>query len=52
MGTQVTFAEQVAFVFVVPRTEYLLIYDLAGNVLRIRRVWTGHRAQRPFDRSS
>jgi hypothetical protein len=52
MGTQVIFAEQVASVFVVPGTEYLLIYDIVGDVLRIRRVWTGHRAQRPFDRSS
>ena len=52
MGAQVTFDEQTAFVFVVPGTEYLLIYDIAGDVVRIRRVWSGRRAHPPFERSS
>jgi plasmid stabilization system protein ParE len=48
MGTQVKFADQSAFVFSVPRTEYMLIYDIAGDVVRIRRVWSGHRAGPPL----
>lgn len=52
MGAQVTFDDQTAFVFVVPGTEYLLIYDIAGDVVRIRRVWSGRRAHPPFERSS
>jgi len=48
MGAQVTFAGQAAFVFAVPGTEYLLIYDLDGDVVRIRRVWSGRRAKPPF----
>jgi plasmid stabilization system protein ParE len=50
MGAQVTFAGQAAFVFAVPGTEYLLIYNLDGDVVRIRRVWSGRRARPPFGR--
>jgi plasmid stabilization system protein ParE len=49
MGTQVTFEDQVAFVFVVPRTQYLLIYDIDGDAVRIRRVWSGRRSAPPFE---
>jgi plasmid stabilization system protein ParE len=52
MGAQVTFVDQPAFVFAVPGSEYLLIYDIAGDVVRIRRVWSGRRANPPFERSS
>jgi plasmid stabilization system protein ParE len=50
IGAQVTFDEQPAFVFAVPGSEYLLIYDIAGDVVRIRRVWSGRRANPPFER--
>ena len=50
MGTQVTFEEQAAFVLVVPGTEYLLVYDVEGQVVRIRRVWSGRRSHPPFER--
>jgi plasmid stabilization system protein ParE len=52
MGTRVTFEDQTAFVFVVPGTEYLLIYDIAGDAVRIRRVWSGRRSHPPFERPS
>jgi plasmid stabilization system protein ParE len=51
MGAEVTFEDQAAFVFVVPGTEYLLIYDIADDAVRIRRVWSGRQAHPPFDRS-
>jgi hypothetical protein len=50
MGAEVAFEDQKAFVFVVPNTEYLLIYDIADDMVRIRRVWSGRRAHPPFDR--
>ena len=50
IGTQVTFEEQGAYVFVVPGTEYVLIYDVAGEAVRVRRVWSGRRANPPFQR--
>jgi toxin ParE1/3/4 len=52
MGTQVTFEDQMAFVFVVPGTQYLLIYDIVGDAVRIRRVWSGRRSRPPFERRS
>jgi plasmid stabilization system protein ParE len=52
MGTRVTFEDQAAFVFVVPGTEYLLIYDIVGDAVRIRRVWSSRRSQPPFERPS
>jgi len=52
MATQVTFEDQSAFVFVVPGTQYLLIYDIVGDVVRIRRVWSGRRTHQPFERGS
>ena len=52
MGTQVAFDDQTAFVFVVPGTEYLLIYDIEGEAVRIRRVWSGRRSHPPFQRQS
>jgi hypothetical protein len=41
MGAQVTFEDQAAFVFVVSGTQYLLIYDIVGEAVRLRR--RGHR---------
>jgi plasmid stabilization system protein ParE len=52
MGTRVTFEEQAAFVLVVPATEYLLIYDIQGEAVRIRRVWSGRRSRPPFERQA
>jgi plasmid stabilization system protein ParE len=52
MGRQVTFEEQAAFVLVVPGTEYLLIYDINGQAVRIRRVWSGRRSRPPVERHS
>ena len=52
MGAQVSFGGRTAFVFAVPGTEYLLIYDLDGDVVRIRRIRSGHRAKPPFERRS
>jgi len=50
MGTAVAFEDQAAFVFLVPGTEYLLIYDIEGEAVRIRRVWSGRRSRPPFER--
>jgi plasmid stabilization system protein ParE len=50
MGTPVAFDDQTAFVLVVPGTEYLLIYDIEAEAVRIRRVWSGRRARPPFER--
>jgi plasmid stabilization system protein ParE len=50
MGTRVSFAGQPAFVFVVPGTQYLLIYDVVDDAVRIRRVWSGRRGDSPFQR--
>jgi len=52
MGAQVTFEDQPALVFAVPRTEYLLIYQISDDELRIRRVWSGHRGETPFQRDA
>ena len=49
-GTQVAFEDQTAFVFVVPGTEYLLIYEIQGEAVRIRRVWSRRRSRPPFER--
>jgi plasmid stabilization system protein ParE len=49
MSTRVRFEEQSAFVFVVPGTEYLLIYDIQDQMVRIRRVWSGRRSRPPFE---
>ena len=50
MGTQRTFEDQTGFVFVVPGTEYVLIYDIEGQAVRIRRVWSGRRSRPRFRR--
>jgi plasmid stabilization system protein ParE len=52
MGTQVRFEEQTAFVLVVPGTEYLLIYDIEGQAVPVRRVWSGRRSHPPFERQA
>ncbi len=51
MGVDVRFGEQVAYVFVVPGTEYLLIYQIAEGAVQIRRVWSGRRGSAPFGRN-
>jgi hypothetical protein len=37
-------------VLVVPGTQYLLIYDVKGDAVRIRRVWSGRQSRPPFER--
>jgi len=50
IGTEVAFADQTARVFAVPGTEFLLIYQVTSDVVRIRRVWSGRRGSTPFER--
>ena len=52
MGTEVTFDDQPALVFAVPRTEYFLIYQISDDIVWIRRVWSGHRGGTPFQRDT
>jgi plasmid stabilization system protein ParE len=52
MGTEVRLGGHTAFVFPVPRTEYLLIYQIVDDVVQIRRVWSGRRGTAPFERPS